>query len=190
MGFRRHVFETGQPLLIDHDADAAGEQYGNPLAISGEPSRSLAFVPLRVEDKIAGVVSLQNLDREYAFDESDVRLLSTMAASLSASLENARLFDETKRLLRETDQRAAELAIINGVQQGLAAQLDMQAMYDLVGDKVREIFDAQVVVIGVFDRAADAGLPVRQRARGASAATDRGRRPASAGGSWRRASPS
>ena len=129
--------------------------YGNPLAISGEPSRSLAFVPLRVEDKVAGVVSLQNLDREYAFDEGDVRLLSTIAASLSASLENARLFDETKRLLRETDQRAAELAIINGVQQGLAAQLDMQAMYDLVGDKVREIFDAQVVVIGVFDRAAE-----------------------------------
>ena len=155
LGFRRHVFETGQPLLIDHDADAAGERYGNPLAISGEPSRSLAFVPLRVEDKVAGVVSLQNLDREYAFDDGDVRLLSTIAASLSASLENARLFDETKRLLRETDQRAAELAIINGVQQGLAAQLDMQAMYDLVGDKVREIFDAQVVVIGVFDRAAE-----------------------------------
>jgi GAF domain-containing protein/CheY-like chemotaxis protein len=155
VGFRRHVFETGQPLLIDHDADAAGEQYGNPLAISGEPSRSLAFVPLRVEDKIAGVVSLQNLDREYAFDDSDVRLLSTMAASLSASLENARLFDETKRLLQQSDQRAAELAIINGVQQGLAHQLDMQAMYDLVGDKIQEIFDAQVVVIGVFDRAAD-----------------------------------
>ena len=155
IGYRRHVFETGQPLLIDHDARASDELYGNPVVISGEPSRSLVFVPLRVEDKVAGVVSLQNLDREYAFDEGDVRLLTTIAASLSASLENARLFDETKRLLRETDQRAAELAIINGVQQGLAAQLDMQAMYDLVGDKVREIFDAQVVVIGVFDRAAD-----------------------------------
>ena len=154
VGFRRQVFQTGQPLLIDHDADGAAERYGNPLAIVGEPSRSMVFVPLRVEDKVAGVVSLQNLDREYAFDESDIRLLSTIAASLSASLENARLFDETKRLLRETDQRAAELAIINGVQQGLAAKLDMQAMYDLVGDKVREIFDAQVVAIGVFDRAA------------------------------------
>ena len=32
----------------------------------------------------------------------------------------------------------------------------MQAMYDLVGDKIQEIFDAQVVDIGIFDR--DAGL--------------------------------
>ena len=28
----------------------------------------------------------------------------------------------------------------------------MQAMYDLVGDKIREIFDAQVVDIGILDR--------------------------------------
>ena len=52
------------------------------------------------------------------------------------------------RLLAETDQRAAELAIITSVQEGLAAELDMQAMYDLVGDKIHEIFDAQVVDIG------------------------------------------
>ena len=42
-----------------------------------------------------------------------MRLLDTLAASLSVALENARLFDETKRLLAETNERAAELAIIN-----------------------------------------------------------------------------
>ena len=67
------------------------------------------------------------------------------------ALENARLFDETQRLLTETNERAAELAIINSVQQGLAAKLDMQAMYDLVGDKIQEIFDAQVVDIAIYD---------------------------------------
>ena len=60
---------------------------------------------------------------------------------MSVALENARLFDETQRLLKETEQRAAELAIINSVQAGLAAELDIQGIYDLVGDKIREIFD-------------------------------------------------
>ena len=32
--------------------------------------------------------------------------------------------------------------------------LDMQAMYDLVGDRLQEIFDAQVVDIGVLDESA------------------------------------
>ena len=29
----------------------------------------------------------------------------------------------------------------------------MQAIYDLVGDKIREVFDAQVVAIAMFDEA-------------------------------------
>jgi len=66
-------------------------------------------------DQVTSVMSLQNLDREDAFSESDVRLLSTLAASLSVALENARLFAETQRLLAETNERAAELAIINSV---------------------------------------------------------------------------
>src|SRR4029077_11232673 len=41
------------------------------------------------------------------------------------------------------------------VQEGLARQLDMQSMYDLVGNKIQEIFDAQVVDIAVVDRAAE-----------------------------------
>jgi hypothetical protein len=38
-------------------------------------------------------------------------------------------------------QRAAELAIINSVQEALAAELNMQGIYDAVGDKIREIFN-------------------------------------------------
>ena len=49
---------------------------------------------------------------------------------MSVALENARLFDETQRLLKDTDERAAELAIINSVQEGLASKLEMQAIYD------------------------------------------------------------
>ena len=156
MGFRRHVFETRQTLVINEDMADQTQRYGQTFVLAGEPAKSAVWAPLLVGDEAKGVISLQNLDRENAFDESDVRLLGTLAASLSVALENARLFDETRRLLAETDQRAAELAIINGVQQGLAQQLDAQAMYELVGDRVQEIFDAQVVDISVYDE--EAGL--------------------------------
>ena len=51
-------------------------------------------------------------------------------------------------------QRAAELALINSVQEGLSSRLDMQGIYDLVGDKLRDTFDAQVVMISRYDPAA------------------------------------
>src|SRR6185369_11100123 len=156
IGFRRHVLETGETLLFSGSPDEIqrnADHYGNPLIISGEVPRTALFVPMMAGGLGTGVISLQNMDRENAFSDSDVRLLTTLAGSLSVALDNVRLFDETKRLLAETDARAAELAIINSVQQGLAEKLDMQAMYDLVGDKLTEIFDADGVDIERYDRA-------------------------------------
>ena len=93
-----------------------------------------------IGDKVTGFVSLQNIDKENAFSDSDLRLLETLANTMGVALENARLFDETTRLLKETEQQKAELGVINSVQEGLAKELDMQAIYDLVGDRIRELF--------------------------------------------------
>src|SRR5947209_4513017 len=71
---------------------------------------------------------------------------------MGVALENARLFDETQRLFKQSEQRAAELAIINSVQQVLAAELDFQAIIDLVGDKVAEIFGSKDMSISLYDR--------------------------------------
>ena len=148
LGFRKHVLETGEPLLVNEDVAAAAERYGNPTAIAGEAPKSVLFVPLFTSGRPSGVISLQNVDREGAFSESDQRLLVTLAGSVSAALENA-------RLLQETRQRNAELALINSVQAAIAGELDPQSIYDLVGDRLLEVFDAQVVSISVYDDASE-----------------------------------
>ena len=126
------------------------------------PGSACRFRPAIASSASIGLESLE----KNAFTEDDERLLNTLSTSLGVALENARLFDETKHLLAETNDRAAELALINEVQRGLAEKLDIQAMYDLVGDKIQEIFDAQVVDIGVFDEARiGRPLPVHDRTR-------------------------
>jgi signal transduction histidine kinase/putative methionine-R-sulfoxide reductase with GAF domain len=117
--------------------------------------KSYLGVPMIVGDKVRGSISIHNNANEHAFSEADERLLETLANSMSVALENARLFDETQRLLKETEQRAAELAIINSVQEGLASKLDVQAIYDLVGDKIRDIFHATGTAIYLFEREAE-----------------------------------
>ena len=142
----RYWLQTRQPLWWNTDGERYGREFGLVREFDAAP-KSFIGVPLFVGDELRGGISLQNLDRENAFSDSDVRLLQTLASSMSVALENARLFDETQRLLKETEQRAAELAIINSVQQGLASKLDMQAIYDLVGDKIQEIFHAETLSI-------------------------------------------
>ncbi len=49
----------------------------------------------------------------------------------------------------QLEQRTSELAVINSIQQGMAAELGFQAIIDLVGDKLREVLrfgDVQIVL--------------------------------------------
>jgi GAF domain-containing protein/CheY-like chemotaxis protein len=149
-GFRKYVIDTGKPLVINKDLEAERGKYDQAVMI-GQGAKSIVLVPLFASGEVTGVISLQNLDEENAFPDSDVNLLTTLANSMSVALENARLFDETTRLLKETEQRTAELAVINSVQEGLAKELDIQAIYTMVGERIRNLFDAQVVAIATFN---------------------------------------
>ncbi len=70
---------------------------------------------------------------------------------MGVALQSARLFDETQRLLKETEQRNAELAVINSIQQGMAGSLDFQGIINLVGDKLREVLKSEDIGIRWFD---------------------------------------
>ncbi len=151
VGMSSYILRTGKTLVINENLIQETEKYGSKILPGGHPAKSAVFVPLVVNNQPRGLLVLGDVEREHAFSESDVRLLQTLANSMSTALENARLFDETQHLLKETEQRAAELAIINSVQEGLASKLDVQAIYDLVGDKIRHIFHAQGTAIYLFD---------------------------------------
>ncbi len=139
------------PKLLLASTRQEMDEMGMTTVPGTDPSKCIIAVPIISSNRIVGGIQVENYEREYAFGLSEIRLLNTIAPSLGASLENAHLFDETQRLLKETEQRAAELAIINSVQQGLSSQLEIQAIYDLVGDKIHEIFDAHIVMLVTID---------------------------------------
>lgn len=153
-GFRKHVIQTKQVLLINENIEQVAREYDNAVLI-GDMPKSMALVPMIAGSEVTGIISLQDLDKEHAISQSDVNLLTTMANSMSVALESARLFDETKVLLRETEQRNAELAVINSLQEGLVREMNIQGIYDLVGEKIRKVFNAQVVDIVTYDRSAN-----------------------------------
>jgi GAF domain-containing protein/CheY-like chemotaxis protein len=141
-GIFAHILETRSTLVIDEDFDAETSRLGAPTSVPGTSAgeKSAVWVPLVWRDEVRGLLTLTNYEREHAFSGADVRFLETLAGALSVALQNARQFAETQRLFAESEQRAAELAVVNSVQTALAAELEMQGIYDAVGDKLREIF--------------------------------------------------
>ena len=117
-----------------------------PQVPGSDLARSVVFIPIISGDRLLGSIQLEDFEREYAYSEPDVLLLSTVASSLGAALENARLFDETR-------QRAAELATVNTVTNELARELDADSLIRLVGEQVRAVFKADIAYVGLLDAA-------------------------------------
>ena len=151
-GLTSTVIRSGQPLVMK----TLEEQIAHGLVDYADErikarSQSWLGVPIRSGDRVIGVFSVED-PRLNLFTEADVQLLSTLAASLGVALEKARLFDETQRLLKETDQRAAELATINTVSSALISELDINALINLVGEQIRSIFKPDIAYVALLDR--------------------------------------
>ena len=138
-GLRKLLIETGLPQIINKDFEKISQQYNTTILIGQHP-KSAIVLPMISGGEVKGMISLQDLDKENAFSDSDISLLTTLANSMSVALESARRFDETNRLLKETEQRTAELAVINSVQEGLAREMDIQGIYNLVGHRIQKLF--------------------------------------------------
>ena len=146
-GVTGYALRTGEPQLIPHSRHLELIENGEIELVGAltEDSTWLG-VPLKAEQRTVGLLAVQSYTRDVHYTEQDKELLAFVGQHVGAALSRARAIEETR-------QRNAELALINSVQEALAGELELQAIYDVVGDKIQEVFDAQVVDIAIFDEA-------------------------------------
>jgi GAF domain-containing protein len=102
-------------------------------------------VPLIHGDQVLGAMAIQSYTPGITYTEQDVQVLTFVAQHIATALARLRLIEETR-------QRIAELAIINNVQAALASKLDFQSIIDSIGNQLTEIFSEQNVGIGLLDK--------------------------------------
>lgn len=110
-GFRDQIIRAKKPVLFNHNVAEESVRLKQPILPGTGTPRSWLGVPMLLGDQVTGILSVQNLDEENAFGESDIRLLQTFASSMSIALENARLYEQARELaiLDERQRLAREL---------------------------------------------------------------------------------
>ena len=114
---RGEIVRTCRPFMINGQEIIAVLEAEKMHVVPGtEVPKTWLGVPMLVGNAAGSIVSLQNLDIENAFSTSDIDLLMTLTNSMSMSLENARLFNETQRLLKLLEE---EMEIARHTQQSI-----------------------------------------------------------------------
>ena len=98
LGIVSSVAQTGQPRTADH---LSADNSSAPEPELAETRSELAL-PLKSGDEIIGVLDLQS-DKSGDFGEDDIATLSILADQVGIALQNALIFEESQRALREAN---------------------------------------------------------------------------------------
>lgn len=92
------VAETGEPLIIDNVEDHQTFRRKNKDKYGGA---SLLCAPMKIKNKVIGVINMANKIDGKKFDKNDLRLLSTFASQAAVAVDDANQFEKTNRRLTE-----------------------------------------------------------------------------------------
>jgi putative nucleotidyltransferase with HDIG domain len=91
-GIAGKVAESGEPLLVRHKQNSS-EKY---------ESDSFLCVPLKIKDKIIGIINITEPWSGRPFNDHDLHLLIALGAQASISIENARLYSTMEEIYINT----------------------------------------------------------------------------------------
>jgi len=95
-GRTEYIIRNKEPLLIRGDVQKIYDRL--KIVSIDKEAKAYAGVPIMARDKILGVMAVQHYESNDAYDKHTIELLLAIANQLGIAIENARLFEETKRL--------------------------------------------------------------------------------------------
>jgi signal transduction histidine kinase len=112
------------------------ERYSSQESIAELNLRSIMCVPLKIKDKVIGVIYLDNSSEARLFLESDLYLFELFATQAAIAINNSRLYEQILHLKRYNE------SVISNSPVGLLV-LDHDLTVTSINPSAREIFDSK-----------------------------------------------
>lgn len=128
---------TRQPILLNDVSTA--EYY-----IAASPTvRSELAIPLINKNKVIGVLDIESEEANY-FRPEHMHLLTMTASRIAQVIQNARLYS---RVTRQTQT----LAVLNEIAVEITSILDLDQLFERIGQLLRRLIDYQMFTIMLVD---------------------------------------
>ncbi len=148
-GLADYVIRSGEPLLIRH---LERERDSLPIApvVMGEPTQSWIGVPIKLADRVLGVISSQSYE-PYAFTSRQLRLLSAIANQAGVGLQNAALVAGLRKAQQEIAAERDKLVHLHRVIADVQRADDVPSRLQQIAKGLRSLGWGRVAVF-LWDR--------------------------------------
>jgi PAS domain S-box-containing protein len=141
-GLTGHLMRTGQPILLTRGIEKFLEEHG--LAPERGAARSWLGVPMIAEGRVIGAIAAQDVERDDAFDDGHLELMTTIAGQAAVAYQNVSLFQERQ-------QRIEQLSVLNEVAQAISSTLELDKLLEVVYSQASRIVDTTNFYIALYD---------------------------------------
>jgi len=148
-GKTEEIIFAGKPILHS-TLQESQDRYKHPgrQEFLGRVQASYLGVPMNTGDKILGVLAIYDWEREYAYSESDLAILSSMASQAAIALDNAILY-------QKVEKRRGQLEAVRKITNAIATELDLQVCMERILDETITLLKAHYAIIQLLDEATD-----------------------------------
>ncbi|MBN2138142.1 MAG: GAF domain-containing protein [Sedimentisphaerales bacterium] len=146
-GVTEEVIRTRQPLNLADYRQWYAERGLEPPVKPEDSPKSWLGVPLMIEDRVLGVIALQNDEIWDLYGPDDVEVLQTMAGQAAFAVltfENARLLEREKR-------RSNQLKALQDIGVKLASQIELSELLRSIADYTDDIMKADFSALFPYD---------------------------------------
>ena len=139
-GFSGRVVQTGEPLVV---RDLSKDPRLTRSVVTQSGFRAMAIVPLASREKVWGSLFVVTRgDRE--FSHQDLDLLTHIGDEIGVAVENAQLYEDTKR-------RLAQVIALQETSRAVASTLELDKLLNLIIRQATALLQASGGIINLVD---------------------------------------
>lgn len=129
-GLTEYIIRKKKPLLLPRNPmDWILSEGLDPI---GKEAKSWLGAPMIINNKVLGVIGVQNFNEENAYDEDHRNVLTTIASQTAIAISKANIFKENKKRMRE-----------------------LSALYDTSKEISQKVHDLKSVLLAIVKRAVE-----------------------------------
>jgi HD-GYP domain-containing protein (c-di-GMP phosphodiesterase class II) len=106
-GIAGWVAQNGKPLIVNKP-EKDPRFFKGVDERTGFKTRNIICVPVKVKEKVIGVLEAINKGKEEDFDKEDLFLFTSLADQVAIALDNARLYQELEEMFFQTAESLAD----------------------------------------------------------------------------------
>jgi PAS domain S-box-containing protein/putative nucleotidyltransferase with HDIG domain len=153
-GLTEYVMRTKKPLWAPEKVFQELIQNGE-VEVVGSDSIDWIGVPLKIGDRVTGVMVAQSYTEGVLFNQDDLDLMEFVSTQVAVSIERKKTEDALRLSLDETQRYAERMALLNRIARAASSTLNLDNLLELIYHEIVAAVPSDSFFVALYDHNSD-----------------------------------